>query len=200
MAYKLEGRLLEVCTCKAVCPCWVGDDPDGGTCEGSLAWHVERGEIDGVDVGGLTFGMLTHIPGNVFAGNWRAVAFVDERATPQQEQALLSVFTGKKGGAIADLAALVGEVASVERVPITFEVHQGEGHLRMGDAVEARMQPYKGPGGHVTKLVDSVFSTIPGSPAYPGKASVYRAKAPVLGIDVELTGHNAVQGHFRFHS
>ncbi|MCL4764582.1 MAG: DUF1326 domain-containing protein, partial [Burkholderiales bacterium] len=62
MAYKLEGRLLEVCTCKAVCPCWVGDDPDGGTCEGSLAWHVERGEVDGVDVGGLTFGMLTHIP------------------------------------------------------------------------------------------------------------------------------------------
>src|SRR5690606_36169046 len=30
--YDIEGRLLEVCTCKAVCPCWVGEDPDGGTC------------------------------------------------------------------------------------------------------------------------------------------------------------------------
>jgi hypothetical protein len=200
MAYALEGRLLEVCTCKAVCPCWVGDDPDGGTCDGSLAWHIERGEIDGVDVGGLTFGMLAHIPGNVLNGNWRAVAFMDERASPAQEQAILAVFTGKQGGAIADLAALVGEVTSVERVPMTFEVDQGEGHLKMGNAVEARMQPFKGVGGHVTKLVDSVFSTIPGSPAYPGKAALYRAKAPVLGVDVELAGYNAVQGHFRFHS
>ena len=200
MAYKLEGRLLEVCTCKAVCPCWVGEDPDGGKCEGTLAWHFERGEVDGVDVSGLTFGMLTHIPGNVFKGGWRAVAFVDERATPKQEQAILSVFTGKQGGPVADLASLVGEMAGLERVPIVFEVHEGAGHLRMGDAVEARLEGFKGVDGHSTKLVDSVFSTIPGSPAYPGKSALYRAKSKVLGIDVELTGHNSVQGHFRFHS
>ncbi|MDH4012188.1 MAG: hypothetical protein OEU55_15805 [Desulfobacterales bacterium] len=30
MAYRLEGKLLEVCTCNAICPCWVGEDPDGG--------------------------------------------------------------------------------------------------------------------------------------------------------------------------
>jgi hypothetical protein len=198
MAYNLEGRLLEVCTCKAVCPCWVGDDPDGGTCDGSLAWHFERGEIDGTDVSGLTFGMLAHIPGNVLAGNWRAVAFVDERATPRQEQAILSVFSGQAGGPVADLASLVGEVVSVQRVPIAFEVEQGEGHVRLGDAVEARISPFKGAGGQATTLVDTVFSTIPGSPAYPGKASLYRAKASVLGIDLELSGYNAVQGHFSF--
>lgn len=200
MAYSLEGRLLEVCTCKAVCPCWVGEDPDGGTCEGTLAWHFERGDIDGVDVAGLTFGMLAHIPGNVLKGNWRAVAFMDDRATPKQEQAILSVFTGKQGGPVADLASLVGEVVGVERVPIAFEVQQGLGHLTMGNAVEARMEPFKGPGSHATKLVDAVFSTIPGSPAYVGKSSIYRAKATVLGIDVEISGHNSVQGHFRFHS
>ncbi|HEX4884230.1 MAG TPA: DUF1326 domain-containing protein [Casimicrobiaceae bacterium] len=200
MAYALEGRLLEVCTCKAVCPCWVGDDPDNGTCDGTLAWHFERGEIDGVDVSGMTFGMLAHIPGNVLAGHWRAVAFMDERASPQQEQAILAVFTGRQGGPVADLASLVGEVVGVERVPITFEVEHGEGHLKLGDMVEARLTPFKGADGNPTKLVDTVFSTIPGSPAYPGKASKYHAKASVLGIDVELTGHNSVQGHFRFHS
>ena len=144
MAYTLEGRLLEVCTCKAVCPCWVGDDPDGGTCDGTLAWHFERGEVDGVDVSGMTFGMLTHIPGNVLAGNWRAVAFVDERASPAQERAILSVFTGKQGGPVADLASLVGEVAGVERVPITFEVHEGEGHFKMGEERRGAPRPVQG--------------------------------------------------------
>jgi hypothetical protein len=200
MAYSLEGRLLEVCTCKTLCPCWVGDDPDGGTCDGTLAWHVDRGEVEGTDVSGLTIGMLAHIPGNILKGNWRAVAFIDDKATPRQEQALLSVFTGKQGGAIADLASLIGEVVSVERVPIAFEVDEGEGHVRFGEAVDATLAPFRDAEGRPTKLVDSIFSTIPGAPAFPGKASRYRAKAKVLGIDVELTGHNAVQGHFRFHS
>jgi hypothetical protein len=190
--------LLEVCTCKAVCPCWVGEDPDGGTCEGTLAWHFERGDIDGIDVSGLTFGMLAHIPGNVLKGQWRAMAFVDERATPEQEKAILSVYTGKQGGPVADLAQLVGEVVSVERVPLTFEIEKGRGQLRMGNAVEARIEPFKGGGDHPTTLVDTVFSSIPGSPAYVGKAPLYRARAPALGIDVELHGHNSVQGHFRF--
>ena len=26
MAYQLEGRLLEVCDCNVLCPCWIGED------------------------------------------------------------------------------------------------------------------------------------------------------------------------------
>ena len=55
MAYRLEGTMLEACSCNAICPCWVGEDPDLGTCEGTIAWNFENGEIDGVDVSGLTF-------------------------------------------------------------------------------------------------------------------------------------------------
>ena len=200
MAYFLEGMLLEVCTCKAVCPCWVGEDPDNGSCEGTLAWHFEKGQIDGVDVSGLSFGMLAHIPGNVLAGQWRATAFIDERARPEQQEAIVSVFTGQKGGPVADLAALVGEVVGLERVPITFDVSKGRGHFKMGRAVEATLEAFAGPSGAPTTLSDAAFSSIPGSPAYLGKASRYRAQSGPLAIDVDLRGHNSVQGHFRFES
>ena len=53
MAYKLEGSLLEVCDCEILCPCWVGEAPDNGTCQSALAYHFERGTIDGIDVSGL---------------------------------------------------------------------------------------------------------------------------------------------------
>jgi hypothetical protein len=62
MAYELEGRLLEVCTCNVLCPCWVGEDPDGGTCDGVLAWHVDNGTVNDLDVSGLTLALLVHIP------------------------------------------------------------------------------------------------------------------------------------------
>src|SRR5579862_8343464 len=59
MAYDLEGQLLEVCTCKILCPCWVGEDPDGdGTCQSVNSWHIDKGQINGVDVSHLTIAGL----------------------------------------------------------------------------------------------------------------------------------------------
>lgn len=198
MGYQLEGILLEVCTCKALCPCWVGEDPDFGTCDGTLAWHFENGEVNGVDVSGVTLAVLAHIPGNILKGNWRAIVFIDENATPEQEEALLNVYTGKLGGPVADLAQLIGEVVAVERVPVTFEVEEGKGTLKLGSAVSAELEPFLGAGGTPTTLSDTVFTTIPGSPAYVSKGLNYEATAPALDMTVDLQGHNAVQGSFRF--
>jgi hypothetical protein len=196
--YELEGRLLEVCSCDVLCPCWVGRDPDGGTCDAAVAWHIDRGTIQGVDVSGLTIAISAHIPGNILKGGWQALVYVDDKATPEQQNALLAVFTGKLGGAIADTASLIGEVVGVERVPITFTVEGGKGMLAIGERVQAQMAPFTGPTGEVTTLHESVFSTIPGSPAYVSSADLYRSLVPELGHDLNLHNHNAIQGIFRF--
>ena len=198
MGYQVKGRLLEVCTCNTLCPCWVGEDPDGGTCDGCLAWRVDSGMIDGIDVSGKTIVALAHIPGNVLKGNWKAILFVDDQCTPEQQDAMLKVWSGKAGGPIADLAKLIGEVLAVQRAPIRFEVEGAKGTLQIGRVVEAELQPFLGPSGQPTALHDSIFTTIPGSPAYVGKASKYLANIPEHGFNIELANHNAVQGSFRF--
>src|SRR6266542_3867404 len=116
--YELDGTLLEACSCGGPCPCWVGDDPDGGSCDAFNAYHVERGQVSGVDVSGLSVVSLHQIPGNVLAGNWRQILYVDDRATSEQRDALLAAFTGKLGGPLSDLAALVGERVAAHSVPI----------------------------------------------------------------------------------
>ncbi len=198
MAYQLEGSLLEVCTCNILCPCWVGEDPDGGKCDGVLSWHFEKGDVNGTDVSGRTFTILTHIPGNILEGNWKVVVYIDDGATDEQQQALLDVWTGKLGGPVADLAQLVGEVMAVERAPTTFEVEGVKGTLKIGSAIHAEMEPFKGATGESTALHDSVFTTIPGSPAYVGKASSYKVDVSNYGFEIDLRDHNAVQGSFRF--
>jgi hypothetical protein len=198
MAYVLEGKLLEVCTCNILCPCWVGEDPDGGTCDGVLSWHIEKGSVNGTDVSGRTFTILTHIPGNILAGNWRIVAYVDDGATDDQQQALLDVWTGKLGGPMADLAQLVGEVIAVERAPVTFQVEGVAGRFAIGTAIAAELEPFMGATGKPSALYDTIFTTIPGSPAYVGKASAYRVDAPEHGFEIDLADHNAVSGTFRF--
>jgi hypothetical protein len=199
MAYQLEGRLLEVCNCEVLCPCWIGEMPDNGTCDSVNAYHIDRGVVNGVDVSGHTFAVIAHIPGNALDGNWKIVAFVDDEASPEQRDAILSAFTGELGGPLADVAQLVGEVVAVEQTPISFEVVDGKGTLKIGSVVDSEMAPYTGPTGDITTLNESVFSTIPGSPAFVAKASHYTRNSEQYGLkDIALQDHNAIQGAFRF--
>jgi hypothetical protein len=199
MAYHLEGRLLEVCDCRVLCPCWIGEDPDNGTCDSVLAYHFDKGTIEGVDVTGRTIALVSHIPGNVLAGNFRVAVYIDEGASDAQQEAILNVYTGKLGGPIADFAKLVGEVVSVERAPIKFDVNEGRGTLTVSDVSHSELEPYKGPDGSTTVLANTIFSTVPGAPVFVGKAKEYRTKNHAgLGKDINIKGHNALQSTFVF--
>ncbi|HSV82744.1 MAG TPA: DUF1326 domain-containing protein [Ramlibacter sp.] len=198
MSYHLEGRLLEVCNCNVLCPCWIGEDPDNGTCDTIIAWRIDQGTIEGVDVAGNTLAAVAHVPGNILQGNWKAAIFVDDNASQAQYDALLKVFTGQAGGPVADLAKLIGEVVSVERAPIRFTVDEGRGELAIGADYYAELEPYRGATGGLTTLSDTVFSTVPGAPVFVGKAPTYRSRNPALGINVDLSGKNALQSTFVF--
>ena len=54
MAWSIEGRYFENCSCDVVCPCTaslaLGADND--YCRAALVFHVDSGEVDGVDVSG----------------------------------------------------------------------------------------------------------------------------------------------------
>ena len=212
--YRLTGQILEACSCSTPCPCWIGEDtcvggfpdlskvsgedPDSGACNSFVAYHIEQGEVQGIDVSGLTLVKVVYIPGNVFAGNWRAVVYVDAQGTAEQQQALIKVFDGELGGALADLAKLVGETLDVRIAPIEYRIQQAQGSIRIGDVLSAEMAPYRSADGKPTKLVDSIFSTIPGSPAYVAKASHHKVNLPEFNLTWEYNGRNVIQGEFLF--
>jgi hypothetical protein len=198
MPYHLEGRLLEVCDCRVLCPCWIGEDPDNGTCDSVLAYHFDKGTIDGVDVTGRTVAIVSHIPGNVLNGNFRIALYLDQGTSDSQQEALVNLYSGKLGGPVAELAKLVGEVISIERTPIRFDVNEGRGTLTVGDVSHAELEPYKGPDGSTTVLSNTIFSTVPGAPVFVGKATRYSSRHPGLGHNIELSGHNALQSTFVF--
>jgi hypothetical protein len=126
-------------------------------------------------------------------GKQHTYALLDERATAEQETALLEAFTGKYGGPLADIAQLIGTVKGVERVPITHGIRDGTGTLAIPGVLEAEMTPFHDQQGRVTTLRDSVFSTVPGSPAYVGKASHHRVHLPQYGMTWEYADRNAIQ-------
>lgn len=199
MTYQLEGRMSEFCTCYVPCPCSLGEDPDGGTCEGVLAWHIDKGSINDIDVSGLTIALVVDLPGNGMNGNWKAAGYVSDTASQKQSQLLKDIWSGKLGGPVGDLVGLIGEMMGWEQVPISFDMEKGEGNLTIGDIVEGTMAPMIGALGERVTLSDSVFATYPGAPTYVAKASNYRRDARQHGFKpIHLQGRNATLVYFRF--
>ena len=138
------------------------------------------------------------IPGNVLTpGSWTQLMLIDERATDEQHDAIRDAFQGKRGGPLADLAGLVKEWLAVERAPIVHETRAGEGTLDIGDALTAAMRPYTGNDGSATTLRDTVFSTVPGSPAYVAVADHFRVNIPAHGMEWSFEGRNAIQSDWK---
>ncbi len=91
-------------------------------------------------------------------------------------------------------------MVSVEKVPIQWDVHGGKGVIKIGNAGYAELEPYKSASGATTTLTDTVFSTVPGAPVFVGKSPRYTSKVDKLGINLGLSGHNALQSTFVFNA
>ena len=108
---------------------------------------------------------------------------------------------GELGGPMADLAGLVGEEVAVERVKMEHKIEDGAGSLRVGEdgsIASADMHPYQGPDGTTTTLRDSIFSTVPGSPAYVGVAEHQKVDLPQYGLQWEFDDkRNAIQSDWK---
>jgi hypothetical protein len=142
MAWKLKGSYVETCSCDLICPCNASFD-HGATydyCRVTLVFAIREGEIDGTDVAGLNVAAIADTPKVMTDGNWRLGVFVDERASDEQMEKLVGVFSGQMGGPMGALAPLVGEVLGVERASIDV-VDDGVRHsVRVGDVIDFEIQ------------------------------------------------------------
>ena len=186
MAWRIEGRYFENCSCDMPCPCTVSFDAgaDLDRCNALLVFHVASGEVDGIDVAGITVAAVVDAPKVMTDGDWRLGVLVDEHATEEQAGKLLEVFGGQRGGPMEALGPLVGEQLGVERVRMEVSEDDGRHVLRVGDAIDVEVEdivPFGVEDGTPAKL-DGVFHPA-GSTLTIARTT--RARWNVFGIDVE---------------
>ena len=197
MTWSLSGRYFENCTCDVVCPCTaslaLGADYD--RCQVVLVFHVDKGDIDGVDVSGLTVAAVGDTPKVMTDGNWRLGMLIDGAASPDQAAKLGAVFGGQLGGPMEGLAPLIGEMLGVEQVAMSFESVDGRHRLTLGDygSVEiADIVPFGVETGEPARLV-GIFHPA-NSEVTLGKAGDSRIN--VFGLEPALAGQSGFSTSF----
>ena len=114
------------------CPCTVSLDlgADRDRCNAFLVFQIESGEVEGVDVSGLTVAAVGDTPKVMSEGNWRLGVLMDDAATDEQAEKLGAVFGGQLGGPMEALGPLVGENLGMERVPMELSHENGTHSIR----------------------------------------------------------------------
>jgi len=112
------------CSCDVFCPCVISlgkHPPTEGTCQGWAGIRIDDGKYGGTDLSGLNAGLLLDIPGPMGRGNWKAAAYIDERASEEAMNGLSTILSGSARGSTGVLSILVGEFLGVYQVPVDYE-------------------------------------------------------------------------------
>jgi hypothetical protein len=128
---------------------------DTERCRVVLVFHIDSGEVEGVDVSDLTVAMLADTPQVMAEGEWRVGLFMDEAASQEQADKLGAVFSGQLGGPMELLSPLIGEMLGMEVAPIEYVDEDRRHRVRIGEFVEIEVEdfvPPQTPEGEVSKV------------------------------------------------
>lgn len=183
MAWSLSGVYYENCSCDAICPCTWSNLAHRATrdyCRFAMAFEVDAGDVDGVDLSGRTFAVIGDAPAQMGEGNWRLGVFVDDGASEDQVGKLGEVLSGERGGPLALLAPLIGEFLGIEQAPISIERDGDRHHVRVGNAVDYSGERVTVESGEPVTLTNIVAH--PAGPAM-GIAPVSESAVSAFGIE-----------------
>ena len=157
MSWQVSGRSMELCSCKAMCPCWLGPngEPDQEWCSAIFGFDVEAGNSEGVDLAGTKVVFMAHWPANFFAGNGSARLYIDDAASEDQQRELEAIFSGQKGGLLEGLWGAVLSTWHPARIT-KVEIGWGDNPKVMVDGIgEATLNPFKDAAGKSTTVSGS---------------------------------------------
>lgn len=146
--WTLKGELILNCNCTVFCPCVVSlgkHPPTEGYCQAWMGVRIDHGHFDGENIGGLNIGMVLDIPGTMGRGNWKAAAYIDDRASDKAYDGLLSIFSGKARGTTGLFSMLVSEFLGAQRAPVSFETEGRTRRLTVGKFIQGEIEPIGGP-------------------------------------------------------
>ena len=199
--WKIEGDYFEGCNCDSICPCIFKGDPDEGYCNITAAWHIQTGNYDNnVNLDDLNVVALFHTPGNMITGpKWNAALYIDERASKEQNDSIVMIFSGQAGGFFAAVSNLIGNMRGVKSIPIEFGIDGKRRWLQIKNILNLQIEGTKGADPNQESLVmNPAFTAVPGSNLVIAQSSQYSYNDH--GMQWDSSGKNGFYCKFKYSS
>ncbi|TMG56433.1 MAG: DUF1326 domain-containing protein, partial [Chloroflexi bacterium] len=120
---------------------------------------------------------------------------LDERAKPDQAQALGAIFSGQAGGHLAAVVPLIGTVTGVTAAQITFEKTNGKRHVKVGKVLEMDSEELKGMDGKTAPVITNPLLGVVPQPVRVARAGRIRYEG---AWNFEGSGSNGFTTEFKY--
>lgn len=162
-----EGDLFEGCNCDSLCPCHVAfrQNSTQPTCDGAWGIHIERGEYAGTALDNLSAMVVYHCPGpTMFDGNWTAWIYTDNRANPEQQEALSAILSGEGGGPWARIAEFFtdGRPKSISTAAFKFAKEGRKRSLEVANVASLQVEAARGANPDEEVKITNLYNVIHG--------------------------------------
>jgi hypothetical protein len=112
--------------------------------------RITKGHFEKTKLDGLVFVAVVHFPGALHEGNGQLQPIIDERATPEQREALLNIMSGKnsaEGTLFQILSLIVTKMHEPLFVPFEFSFDKNGRVARVvaKGVLETEVEPIKNP-------------------------------------------------------
>ncbi len=149
--WMMKGKYVKSCNCALGCPCDFWDTPTPGFCEGMLGMEIIQGYFGTTSLTGLKFAGLYKWPGPLHEGKGEFQPILDEKASPDQRNALLTILSGKAGNPWFEVvSSLISQVHEPLFLPIEFKMDKNKRHVtvKVPGILEMTAEPIKDAFGH----------------------------------------------------
>lgn len=121
-SWEIKGRELVNCTCEYGCNCQFNALPDKGHYHAVAGIQIDEGHHGETALDGLRIAAIFKWPGAIHEGNGEAIAFVDEKATDRQRNALLRLMTGQDTDPFATMFAVYASTVTKMNEPVFTKI------------------------------------------------------------------------------
>jgi hypothetical protein len=148
--WRLKGEWVKNCNCAYGCPCDFNARPTNGSCQGLVAMNIAEGYFGDVGLDGLRFAVTVDFPGALHEGNGTIQPIIDDRATPEQRDALLQIMSGQhsaQGTLFHIMSVIVTRILDPVFAPIEFgfDMQRRVARVSVAGVLETEVEPIRNP-------------------------------------------------------
>jgi hypothetical protein len=149
--WDIQADEFSSCSCAYGCPCQFNALPTYGNCEALVGMQINSGYFGDTQLDGLRIVSVMQWPGPIHEGAGKAFTIIDERATADQREALLTILGGgetEEGATFWNVfSATFDEVFDpvFEAIDLAIDVEARVGHVLVDGLVESHGQPIRNP-------------------------------------------------------
>jgi hypothetical protein len=148
--WSIEGRYIEYCSCDLGCPCESMAPPTRGWCTGAVAFQIDKGHCDAVNLDGVKVVATFYFPRAIHHGQGQMQPILEDTLSQEQIDAVFYILGGadQRPGTMFQIFSIIVEKIHdpvFSKINFHWDIQNRKATIEIPQVLRARSEPIRNP-------------------------------------------------------